>query len=307
MPRNTKAMCSYQHLRRQTWKWILVAILCIGQPVKADLETIRAQGVLRHLGVPYANFVTGAGDGMDVELMRRFAAHLGVDYRYVKTDWATAIGDLIGYTVRYRDERAEIQEEVPIRGDVIANGMTVIPWREQVVRFGRPTFPTQVWLIAGAELDLKPILPANDTARDILATKAMLHERSLLGKANTCLDPSLYGLANARARIALFEGSLNELAPAVLNGESELTLLDVPDALVALQKWPGRIKVMGPISDEQAMAPAFRPEDTALRTAFNDFLDTLKQSGEYRRLMLKYYPFVFDYFPDFLESGSASR
>mgnify|MGYP000084292552 CR=1 FL=1 len=27
-----------------------------------DLDQVRRDGVLRHLGIPYANFVTGAGD-----------------------------------------------------------------------------------------------------------------------------------------------------------------------------------------------------------------------------------------------------
>jgi hypothetical protein len=57
----------------------------------ADLEEVRTSGVLRHLGVPYANFVTGAGDGMDVELIQAFAKSLGVRYEYVETDWGTVL------------------------------------------------------------------------------------------------------------------------------------------------------------------------------------------------------------------------
>ena len=49
----------------------------------ADLDEIRARGELRHLGIRYANFVTGSGDGFDVELMRGFAAHIGVRYTLV--------------------------------------------------------------------------------------------------------------------------------------------------------------------------------------------------------------------------------
>ena len=73
-----------------------------------------------------------------------------------------------------------------------------------------------------------------------------------------------------------------------------------PDALVALQKWPGEIKVIGPVSERQDMAPAFRPADTDLREAFNQFLKQLKASGEFKRIALAYYPFVIDYFPDYL-------
>jgi hypothetical protein len=45
---------------------------------RADLPEIKARGVLRHVGVPYANFVTGTGDGLDVELVTLFAQDLGV-------------------------------------------------------------------------------------------------------------------------------------------------------------------------------------------------------------------------------------
>ncbi|MGE4506847.1 MAG: transporter substrate-binding domain-containing protein, partial [Desulfovibrionaceae bacterium] len=63
-----------------------------------DLDDIRASGELRHLGIPYAGFITGSGDGLDVELMRRFAEHLGVRYRFVDTDWAHIFSDLTGET-----------------------------------------------------------------------------------------------------------------------------------------------------------------------------------------------------------------
>lgn len=38
----------------------------------ADLPEIKQSGVLRHLGVPYARFVAGSGDGMDMELIKLF-------------------------------------------------------------------------------------------------------------------------------------------------------------------------------------------------------------------------------------------
>ena len=43
----------------------------------SDLAEIKKRGVLRHLGVPYANFVTGSGDGLDVEMMKLFRAVFG--------------------------------------------------------------------------------------------------------------------------------------------------------------------------------------------------------------------------------------
>ena len=53
---------------------------CMASALAADLAEIRQRGVLRHLGVPYANFVSGFGDGLDVELLKGFAANIGVRY-----------------------------------------------------------------------------------------------------------------------------------------------------------------------------------------------------------------------------------
>ncbi|MEY2689023.1 MAG: hypothetical protein RL375_3221, partial [Pseudomonadota bacterium] len=53
----------------------------------ADLKDIRERGVLRHLGIRYANFVTASDTGLDVEIVKGFAAHLGVRYELVHTNF----------------------------------------------------------------------------------------------------------------------------------------------------------------------------------------------------------------------------
>ena len=52
-----------------------------------DLAEIRESGVLRHLGVPYARFVGGSGEGFDAEIVQLFAKHIGVRYEYVPAEW----------------------------------------------------------------------------------------------------------------------------------------------------------------------------------------------------------------------------
>jgi ABC-type amino acid transport substrate-binding protein len=86
----------------------------------------------------------------------------------------------------------------------------------------------------------------------------------------------------------------------MIANKSELTLLDVPDALVALQKWPGEIKIIGPVSEAQDMAPAFRKDSPKLRAEFDKMLAEMRADGSFAALVNKYYPFVSDYFPDFL-------
>ena len=86
----------------------------------------------------------------------------------------------------------------------------------------------------------------------------------------------------------------------MIANKSELTLLDVPDALVALQKWPGEIKIIGPVSEEQDMAPAFRKDSPKLRNEFNKMLAEMRADGSFTELVNQYYPFVSDYFPNSL-------
>lgn len=264
-----------------------------------DLAGIKEQGVLRHLSIPYANFDSGMGDGLDVEMVRLFAKHLGVRYDYVGTDWANVVAALTGQSVKPKGDEIEVVGKAPTKGDVAAHGFTVLPWREKAMAFSSPTFPTQVWLIAPDTSPLVPIKPTGTLEGDIVETRKLVKGYSVLGKAGTCLDLSLYRLEADGAKGRDFSGGLNDLAPALLAGEAGLLILDVPDALVALQKWPGRIKVLGPMTGQQEMAAAFRRSSPDLRAAFNAFMAESRKNGVYLTLVRKHYPDVFRYFPGF--------
>ena len=281
---------------------LMFFLLISGWSPAQDLSAVRESGVLRHVSIPYAHFNTGAGDGLDVELMQLFAKQLGVKYEYVPSAWSTIIADLTGKIVKPSGSSISIEGDAEIKGDVAANGFTILPWREKAVAFSRPTFPTQVWLIAPAEMNLMPIIPSGDLLQDIAATRKLIKGTHVMGKAGTCLDLSLYNLEDEGATGVNFEGELNDLAPALLAGDADFLLLDVPDALVALRKWPGKIKVIGPMSDRQTMAAAFRPTSPELLAAFNTFFEQCRQNGTYLRLVKKYYPDVFTYYPEFFSS-----
>ena len=117
----------------------------------------------------------------------------------------------------------------------------------------------------------------------------------------TCLDPAGYNLKNQGIDLRAFTKStnLNEMVPALLNGEADFTLLDVPDLILDLQRWSGKIKVIGPISEEQRMAAAFPESSPELRDAFNRYLHKIKANGTYDALVVKYYKGIKHIFPDF--------
>jgi ABC-type amino acid transport substrate-binding protein len=281
--------------------YILSALLPLTPGYCRDLQEIKAEGVIRHLGIPYANFVTGSDDGMDVELIKGFAKHIGVRYEYVKTDWGTVVEDLIGKKITMENGHAVLGADLPVRGDLVANGFTILPWRKEILEFSEPTFPSQIWLIAKADSTIKPIKPSKDVHKDIDLTKKLIKGKKVLALPKTCLDPSLYGLDSTGATVINYDGQLNELAPALIFKGYEFTILDVPDALIALEKWPGKIKIIGPMSSPQIMGVGFQKSSLKLREAFNKYLEEIKHNGTYARLVKKYYPTASYYFPAFFK------
>jgi hypothetical protein len=267
----------------------------------ADLAEIKAKGELRHLGIPYANFVTGSGDGFEVEMVQGFARHLGVKYTLVYSDFYSVIRDLLGKDVVRNGDEVGLAGDFPVRGDIIATGFTVLPWREAVLLYSQPTFPSQVLLLARADSSITPIRGSQDLEQDIQETKQLIGQNSLLVMERTCLDPNNYGLKGIGVDLRAYTKStnLNEMVPALLNQEAELTLLDVPDVILDLKKWAGQIKVIGPISEHQDLAAAFPKDAPELRDAFNAYLAKIKLDGTYDALVDKYYPGIRRYFPDF--------
>jgi len=286
----------------------LLAATCAATGWAQDIGEIRERGVIRHLGVPYARFVSGNGDGLDVEIVQMFAQHLGVRYEYVPSDWYNVIQDLIGQEVEYKPT-LRTKGKRPVRGDIIANGLTILPNREKIIDYSIPTFPSAVWLLARSDSKVKPIDPTGNLTQDIKATKAKLTEANTFVMDNSCLDPKLHDLEGKGYRLQRFttNASLNDIVPAVLKNESEMTLLDVPDIIVSMEKWPGQIKVIGPISEEQLMAAGFRKTSPELRKAFNEFLTGLKRDGTYMKLVNKYFRAAPRYLPDFFRDPSIKH
>jgi hypothetical protein len=281
-------------------------LTCVaGTGLAADLKEIQARGELRHIGIRYANFVTGDGDGFDVELVQGFAREIGVRYQLVYSDFYNVIRDLLGKNVVRKGDDVTLEGDFPVKGDMIATGFTMLPWREKVLLYSAPTFPSQVLLVARAESKLTPIKGSEDINKDIAETKSMIGRRSLMGMERTCIDPANYGLKDKGIDLRAYTKStnLNEIVPALLNQESELTLLDVPDAILDLKKWAGKIKVLGPISGEQTLAAAFPKSSPELRDAFDAYLKKVKANGTYDKLVDKYYPGIRSYFPEFFAKG----
>ena len=287
---------------------ILALMWCVshGTAIAGDLKEIKHRGVLRHLGITYAHFVhkTPKGyDGLDVEVMKLFAEHLGVSYQLINTTWEDLFTDLTGRRKKNKTQTYHLTPTEKIKEDIIANGLTILPWRQEIVNYSRPTFPTGVWLIAPANSTIKPITPTGNISLDINKVKALLKGISVLTMDGTCLSAELYNLEQTKAEIKCFTQSktINDIAPAMLTGMAETALMDIPDAMVALQKWPGEVKIIGPVSEGQVMGVAVRKSSTQLLDLFNEFFKQIWADGTYHSLVEKYYPSYFLCFGNFFD------
>ena len=285
---------------------LLLFTLFPQQSLADDLQQIKQRGTLRHLGINYAHFVINSPKGptgLDVEMMQLFAKHLGVKYKFVAADWGTIFTDLTGQ--QHKESGNEYYKEATeeIKGDLIANGLTILPWRQKIVDYSLPTFPTGVWLIGPAQSPLMPIRPSGDILRDIENVKTLLKGHTVLTVEHTCLDPKTFHFNQAEIGIENYtaSSSLDDLVPSILEGSAETTLLDIPDALIALQNYSDEIKILGPVTKTQLMGVAFPKLSPELRHEFDAFFLKIWQDGTYLKLVQKYYPSVFLYFGNFFK------
>jgi ABC-type amino acid transport substrate-binding protein len=281
----------------------VVFIACLAPLSQADdLNRILQTGTLRHLGIPYANFITSEHVGLDVGLMKAFANYLGVEYLFVESSWKNIVTDLTGKKVKVHGDDITITGTGTKRGDIISTGFTVLPWRKKIVLFSEQTFPSGIWLVARNDSALTPIKPTGNINDDIARVKEELAGVSVLGLKGSCLAPSLYGIDKAGADIKFFppDQDLDGMIPSIIAKNADSALVDVPVALIALAKWPGKIKVIGPVSAPQKMSCAFAQDSPQLKKAFDAFFADFIKNGSYRKLVEEYYPSVFTYYPDFL-------
>ncbi len=253
-----------------------------------DLQEIVDKGELIQLGMRFANFNTANSGGFCYEFIDLFCQELGVEHRFIESDWDRIIPELRG------DKRKE-----PM-GDLISTGMTILPWRQKLVNFSEPVFPTQVWVIASAESKMQPV-KASTFENEFAQTVSQFKDQRIACIKGTSLDLLEYGIEEQGFKIISFDGSVDDIAPAIVQGKADAGLVDIADALIALHRWPGKLKIIGPINETQELAVAFRKNSPKLLARFNEFLKNKQEDGTYIELVNKYYPFIIDYYPEFFE------
>src|SRR5260370_41546993 len=99
-----------------------MALLFVTSSWAADLAEIKQRGEIRHIAIRYANFVTGAGDGLDVVLMQVFGKRIDVSYKLVYSGFYLVIRDLLGNHIVRHDGKGTLTDDYTAMARGIATG-----------------------------------------------------------------------------------------------------------------------------------------------------------------------------------------
>lgn len=192
--------------------------------------------------------------GIDVELLRRFAAELGLEL-WVRRVSAASYGQLI-------------PDLVAGRGDLVAGAFSITEDRRATADFSLPYFETATAIVVRVD---SPIAAVADLEGKIAAVLTCTsHEQRLLGLGLT--QQQLHRVSSTWASLA-----------AVEEGEVDFT---------AIEDWQGkqlsralRIAFLLPGSERYGFA--LRPESD-LRPALDAFLGEMQTSGELAEIVDRY-------------------
>lgn len=237
-------------------------IVAAGSASAADLPEVKARGALRVLAVdlkePDEFFQFSGTPGFDRELLEGFAALVRVRLEPVAiAGWDDLVPALLAG-----------------KGDVIAGRFTVTEERKRRIAFTKEAFPTR-----NVVLTRRPTPP--------VATLEAL--RAL--RVGTVRGSSM---AEAVARAGVPGASVDDtirpggLPAALAAGRVKAIVLGVEYAIVAQRDDP-QIELGMFLGPTGSLAYGVRREDAALVAALDGYIENLRRTASWNRLVLKYF------------------
>ena len=238
-------------------------VLLLAVPVGAsDLEAVKARGSLRVLAVdlkePDEFFQFKGNPGFDREILEGFATLHRVRLEPVAiAAWDDLVPALLAD-----------------RGDLVAGRFTVTEERRRRIAFTRETFPTR-----NVVLTRKPTPPVTS----LEALRAL--------RVGTVRGSSM---AEAVARAGVPEANVDDtirpggLPSALAAGKVKAIVLGVEYAVVARRDDP-QIEIGMFVGPPGSLAYGLRKEDAALLAALDAYIENLRRTATWNRLVLKYF------------------
>ena len=228
----------------------------------ADFPEIKAKGVLRVLVMPdtrrpeFYSIRPGTPPGFDAEVLDHFAALHKLRLEVVpQNGWDALIPAL----------QAK-------KGDVIAGRFTATEGRKKLVSFTSEVFPTR-----NVVINRKPRKPIT-TLEQLKAEKVGTNKGSSMAEAIAAA-----GVPNVDD--SLPPGAYDE---ALKSGKISAALWGVESA-VALQREDPEIQLGMFVGPPASLAYAVRKDEPALLQALNEYIENLRKTATWSRLVVKYF------------------
>lgn len=209
--------------------------------------------------------------GFDIDMVTAFANSLGAKLKVFDTKWEGIIPSL----------QAK-------KFDVIVSGMTITPERAKAILFSEPYYHAGLSMLYAQKF----------VGKVKAAAEFNSPKHSIVVKLGTTGD--FYAAkAFAKAKIIKLD-SESDCANSVLLGKADAFIYDRPYVELFSRKNSGKVAAFIEPMTTEDFGLATRKSDKELMNAFNTFLKSWKQSGEYDKAIKKNFvdmPWIKD-FPD---------
>jgi membrane-bound lytic murein transglycosylase F len=242
---------------------VLAFVLAAAAAAAADLDAIKARGELRVLVVPVKGSneffpLAGSPPGFDREILEGFAQLQRIKIAPIAVEgWDQLVPGLLAG-----------------RGDVAAGRFTVTEERKRRIAFTSEVFPTR-----NVVLTRRPA-PRVETLDQFRATKVGTIKGSSMAEA----------VAKAGVPAANLDDSYppGGLPGALLAGKVRAVVLGIESAIVAQRDDP-QIEIGLFLGAPGSLAYGVRREDKALLAALNAYIENVRRTPTWSRLVVKYF------------------
>ncbi|WP_319479916.1 transporter substrate-binding domain-containing protein [uncultured Draconibacterium sp.] len=247
--------------------------------IDRDLSEILDDGVL-NVVTSYSStsyfLYRGQPMGYEYELLKRFAEHIGVEYKLeVSNDFETMYEMLMSGKV-----------------DLIAHGLTITGKRKKLVQFSDYLYLTHQVLVQKKPDNwrkMKWSAVQNSLIHDAIEliddTVSVRASSSYLNRVENLMDEM-----GGKIHIDTLPGDLatDKIIEMVSNGEIKYTFADNNIASINASYYPN-LDIRVPVSFSQRMAWALRPNSDELLTELNSWIDSMKNGVTYYVIYNKYF------------------
>lgn len=239
-----------------------------------DLDSIKARGYIQALvdnsSTSYFLY-KGRPMGFEYELLKRFSKHLDLELKIIQVE---NLDNIIG---QFHEDKI----------DIIAANLTVTASRAEQLSFTHPILRSKQVLVQ------RRFDPLRDSADLLIESVDELMGKTITVRKNSSFYERVLNLSEeigGEIRIDPAEGevSVEQLIEGVSEGRIDYTIADEHVAKIN-KAFFSNIQHDIPISLDQKMAWAVKPEADSLLSTLNAWLVKFKKTVEFRTIYLKYF------------------